>query len=633
VAGSGPTCLPSPGAGPSDHASLRRACIASGSAPTPAPGDPHDDLVPTVWRLGQRLPRCRFQHHGDDPPSSDWVIDSGASSHTTPTTGTLSRSHPPHSYHPSSIVVGNGSTLPVTSVLPGPFYLNDVLVAPHITHNLLSVRRFTTDNSCSIEFDPSGFSVKDLATRTPLACCDSSGPLYTLRPSTFGATSPSALVSTTSSTTWHRRLGHPGPDVMTKIPSSLDSSCSRGHFEGLCHACQLGRHTRLPFTTSYSRAEQAFDLVHCDLWTSPVLSLSGYKYYLVILDDFSHFLWTFPLRLKSDTFTTLTHFFTWVSTQFHRPVRALQCDNGREFDNHASRSFFLTHGIQLRLSCPYTSAQNGRVERMIRTTTNMIRCLLFQASLPASYWAEALHTATHLLNCLPSKAVSHPTPYFALYDTAPTYDHLRVFGCACYPNTSATAPHKLSPRSTRCLFLGYSSDHKGYRCLDLASHRIIIPRHVVFDEDVFPLAGTSPPTDLDFLLESDPVFPSSQAPRLAPLLAPRAASTQRLAPRAAPSVTPAPRAAPPTPRAAPSTPTARFADPALVYRRRRHVTTSAPADPGPSTSQVRFADPAVVYHRRESTTPAASDVQADRPSHRCTTRSPSTATPGTSTRW
>jgi hypothetical protein len=48
---------------------------------------------------------------------------------------------------------------------------------------------------------------------------------------------------------------------MTKITSSLDLSCSRGHFEGLYHACQLGRHTHLPFTTSSSRAEQAFDLV------------------------------------------------------------------------------------------------------------------------------------------------------------------------------------------------------------------------------------------------------------------------------------------------------------------------------------------------------------------------------------
>jgi hypothetical protein len=149
---------------------------------------------------------------------------------------------------------------------------------------------------------------------------------------------------------------------------------------------------------------------------------------------------------------------------------------------------------------------------MIRTTNNMLCCLLFQASLPASYWVEALHTATHLLNRLPSKAVSHPTPHFALYGTTPSYDHLRVFGCACYPNTSATAPHKLSPHSTLCLFLGYSPDHKVYRCLDLTSHRIIISRHVVFDEDVFPLAGSIPPIDLDSLLESEMVPPTPCAP-------------------------------------------------------------------------------------------------------------------------
>jgi hypothetical protein len=401
-------------------------------------------------------------------------------------------------------------------------------------------------------------------------------------------------------------------------------------------------------------------LIHCDLWTSPVLSISGYKYYLVILDDYSHFLWTFPLRLKSDTLPTLTQFFAWVSTQFRRSVCTLQCDNGREFDNHAARSFFLTHGVQLRLSCPYTSAQNGRAECMIRTTTNMICCLLFQASLPATYWAEALHTATHLLNRLPSKATSHPTPHFALHGTTPSYDHLRVFGCACYPNTSATTPHKLSPRSTRCLFLGYSPDHKGYRCLDLTSHRIIISRHLVFDEDVFPLAGSTSPTDLDSLLESDLVTPPPPpVPRLAPLPAPRAATTPPFAlvsaPPAAPSSLPAPRTAPSTPSRL-----ARLRRPCLrhAWPRRLLLRHARPRRPQLASPTLRSSTTVATtplprrlltwtcrHARPASPTPLSSITAASRPcllplmsrqsapSHLCTTRSPSTATPGMFTRW
>jgi len=116
------------------------------------------------------------------------------------------------------------------------------------------------------------------------------------------------------------------------------------------------------------------------------LSVSGFKYYLVILDDRSHYLWTFPLRLKSDTYTTLTHFFAHVQTQFGVTVKAVQCDNGKEFDNSSARTFFLTHGVHLRMSCPYTSTQNGKVERIIHSTNNVVRSLLFQASAPPSFW-------------------------------------------------------------------------------------------------------------------------------------------------------------------------------------------------------------------------------------------------------
>ena len=83
-------------------------------------------------------------------------------------------------------------------------------------------------------------------------------------------------------------------------------------------------------------------------------------------------LWTFPLRLKSNTYDTLANFFSYVTTQFGTTVKTVQCDNGHEFDNSSARTFFLTRSTHLRMSCPYTSPQNGRAERIIRSTNNIL---------------------------------------------------------------------------------------------------------------------------------------------------------------------------------------------------------------------------------------------------------------------
>jgi hypothetical protein len=57
---------------------------------------------------------------------------------------------------------------------------------------------------------------------------------------------------------------------------------------------------------------------------------------------------------------------------------------------------------------------------MILTTNDVMCSLLFQASLPARYWAESLHAATYLLNLLSTKAILAPTPHFALLGTTPS---------------------------------------------------------------------------------------------------------------------------------------------------------------------------------------------------------------------
>jgi hypothetical protein len=80
---------------------------------------------------------------------TDWVTSSGASIHITSDIGNLTSVHPPTFIDPSSIIVGNVSALPVTSVvdlaLPGLFYLNNVFVTLDIIQKKLFIY-FTTDN-------------------------------------------------------------------------------------------------------------------------------------------------------------------------------------------------------------------------------------------------------------------------------------------------------------------------------------------------------------------------------------------------------------------------------------------------------------------------------------------------------
>jgi hypothetical protein len=142
-----------------------------------------------------------------------------------------------------------------------------------------------------MEFDPFGLSVKDLSTRNVIVRSNSTGLLYTLCLPRSTTPSAGAMVGLAAvpPTMWHRRLDHPGPGALSSLSRSSFIHCTSNKHE-FCHARQLGKHTMLPFHSSSHRAEHPFDLIHLDLWTSPVVSVSGSKYYLVILDDFTHYL-------------------------------------------------------------------------------------------------------------------------------------------------------------------------------------------------------------------------------------------------------------------------------------------------------------------------------------------------------
>jgi hypothetical protein len=84
------------------------------------------------------------------------------------------------------------------------------------------------------------------------------------------------LLATTDVDLWHHRLGHPGQDAMSDLQHLSLIRCNKARHTTVCKAYQLGKHMRLPFSSSTSVSRAKFDLIHCDLWTSPVISASGF---------------------------------------------------------------------------------------------------------------------------------------------------------------------------------------------------------------------------------------------------------------------------------------------------------------------------------------------------------------------
>lgn len=87
--------------------------------------------------------------------------------------------------------------------------------------------------------------------------------------------------------------------------------------------------------------------------------------------------------------------------------------------------------------------------------------MMFHSHLPLHYWVEAFATASYISNLLPSAALNSRSPYECLFKTKPDYSSLRAFSAACYPCLEPLQAHKFDPKSFQCVFLGYSSLHKG----------------------------------------------------------------------------------------------------------------------------------------------------------------------------
>lgn len=140
------------------------------------------------------------------------------------------------------------------------------------------------------------------------------------------------------------------------------------------------------------------------------------------------------------------------------------------------------------MSCPHTPEQNGVSERKNRHIRETAVTLLQNASLPSGFWYYACALATYLINRMPTQTLAMLSPFEKLYHKVPGLGFLRVFGCACYPLLTSQRVNKLQPKTIKCVFIGLAAGYKGFMCYNMVTKRIILSRHVFFDESDFPYA-------------------------------------------------------------------------------------------------------------------------------------------------
>lgn len=153
----------------------------------------------------------------------------------------------------------------------------------------------------------------------------------------------------------------------------------------------------------------------------------------------------------------------------------------RQFKDHLT-----SYGIQHRISCPHTSEQNGMAEHKHMHITELGLPMMFDSHLPLNFWVEAFFAASYIGNHLLSVQNNKSNQVELLLQQKPEYSHMRVLGSACYPYLRPVADHKMEPRSLQCVFLEYSPQYKGYKCLYPPTCKVYISRYVVVDEEVFP---------------------------------------------------------------------------------------------------------------------------------------------------
>jgi len=200
------------------------------------------------------------------------------------------------------------------------------------------------------------------------------------------------------------------------------------------------------------------------------------------IDDHTRKVWVYSMKHKGEVFQHFLNFKAMVEKEKGVSIKCLRFDGGGKYFSNEFSEYLKEHGIQKKYSCNYSPQQNGVAKRKNRHIAEITRAMLNEKNLPNYFWAETVGTAVYIMNRTPTAAVHGITPKEKFISKKPDVSHLRVFGCIAYMHVPEEKRSKLDPKAEKCIFIGYSSEQKGYRCFNPSTWKLQVSRDVVFDE-------------------------------------------------------------------------------------------------------------------------------------------------------
>jgi GAG-pre-integrase domain/Integrase core domain len=268
---------------------------------------------------------------------------------------------------------------------------------------------------------------------------------------------------------WHARYGHLNFQALRKLSQEglVEGLSLVNHVEQLCNGYFIGKQRRTPFPQEATfRAKEVLELIHGDL-CGPITpsTPAGNQYFLLMVDDYSRYMWIALLKSKDRTFQSFKEIKVAVEVEVDTKLKAFRIDRGGGFRSNEFISYCKQVGLKRYLTAPYSPQQNGVVKRRNQTVMAMARSMMRSMNMPAKFWGEAVTTALYILNRAPTKSVVRMTPYEAWHKQKPRVHHMRTFGCTSHVKKVDNRDEKLQPVVPRWCLLAMRVAQKNIVCM------------------------------------------------------------------------------------------------------------------------------------------------------------------------